>query len=73
MSDSFIGATTSPTITILNPDHVLLSLLSCLELAADHPDRELNHDMQSDLLRLAYHLTQALIAQNAAAIAALED
>ncbi|ABQ13720.1 hypothetical protein [Dichelobacter nodosus] len=73
MSDSFIGATTSPTITILNPDHVLLSLLSCLELAADHPDRELDHETQADLLRLAYHLTQACFEKNAAETAALED
>ena len=50
----------SLNVSILNPNDVLLALLSCLELAADHPSRSLAKDAQADLLRFAQQLVNAI-------------
>lgn len=52
----------SLTIPVFNPNDVLLALLACLELAVDHPSRsrELSTVEQSDLLRFAHRLAQAI-------------
>lgn len=60
MSTRLSCSALSLNVSILNPNDVLLALLSCLELAADHPSRSLAEEAQADLLRFAQQLVNTI-------------